>query len=244
MKKNKMMRLASGLLVAVLITTSTISGTYAKYVTEGQATDSARVAKWGVTITADGSMFADSYLNTETTYTSDEDVETIAVQADTEGTNVVAPGTEGALADYTVTGIPEVDALVTYTATLTLAGWEVDVTDDGVDNPTNYCPIVFTIVANGNTTVVNANGDMTMAAIKTAVEAEIVKATKRYHTNEDLSAVANDLAVSWKWPFETGADDVAKAANNVKDTALGDAAAAGSPATIALATTITIEQID
>ena len=52
MKKNKMMRLASGLLVAVLITTSTISGTFAKYVTTADAKDEARVAKFGVVITA------------------------------------------------------------------------------------------------------------------------------------------------------------------------------------------------
>ena len=52
MKKNKMMRLASFLLVATLLTTSMISGTFAKYVTEGSASDSARVAKWGVEVEA------------------------------------------------------------------------------------------------------------------------------------------------------------------------------------------------
>jgi hypothetical protein len=47
MKKNKMMRLASALLVAVLLTTCAISGTFAKYVTKAYGTDQARVAKWG-----------------------------------------------------------------------------------------------------------------------------------------------------------------------------------------------------
>ena len=61
MKKNVMMRLACFLLVAVLISTSAISGTYAKYVTSGQSTDSARVAKWGVTVTANGTTFANAY---------------------------------------------------------------------------------------------------------------------------------------------------------------------------------------
>ena len=56
MKKNKMMRLASVLLIAVMISTSAISGTYAKYVTEGAAQDDARVAHWGVTITATAAM--------------------------------------------------------------------------------------------------------------------------------------------------------------------------------------------
>jgi hypothetical protein len=47
MKKNKMMRLASLLLVCVLLTTSVISGTFAKYTTSYTANDTARVAKWG-----------------------------------------------------------------------------------------------------------------------------------------------------------------------------------------------------
>lgn len=47
MRKNKMMRAASGLLVATLLTTSAISGTFAKYTTSSAGTDSARVARWG-----------------------------------------------------------------------------------------------------------------------------------------------------------------------------------------------------
>ena len=47
MKKNKMMRLASLLLVCVLLTTSVISGTFAKYTTTNTASDEARVAYWG-----------------------------------------------------------------------------------------------------------------------------------------------------------------------------------------------------
>lgn len=47
MKKNYSMRIASMLLVLVLLTTCVISGTFAKYVTTGSANDVARVAKWG-----------------------------------------------------------------------------------------------------------------------------------------------------------------------------------------------------
>ena len=47
MKKNKMMRTAAVLLVAVLLTTSVISGTFAKYTTSAASTDTARVANWG-----------------------------------------------------------------------------------------------------------------------------------------------------------------------------------------------------
>ena len=61
MKKNKMMRIAGGLLIAVLLTTSIISGTFAKYVTTGSAADEARVARFGVTVTGSGSLFAKNY---------------------------------------------------------------------------------------------------------------------------------------------------------------------------------------
>lgn len=50
MKKNKMMRAASFLLVAVLLTTSVISGTFAKYVSTVSGTDTARVAKWAFSV--------------------------------------------------------------------------------------------------------------------------------------------------------------------------------------------------
>lgn len=224
MKKNRMMRLASMLLVAVLLTTSTISGTFAKYVTTDGASDTARVAKWGVTIKTTGKMFGDAYKDGVVNFTADEEVDTIRVQADTEGTNVVAPGTNGTLAAYDIEGKPEVDTEVTYTAELTLANWEID----GVE----YCPIVF-----------NVNGAEikfvdSVANLETAVEEAIVAATKNYHTNDDLSDVEDDLVVTWAWEFEV--DD----ATNIKDTALGNQAAEGSAATIKLDTTCTIAQVN
>ena len=48
MKKNRMMRLASILLVCVLLTTSVISGTFAKYISTTEGEDVARVAKWDI----------------------------------------------------------------------------------------------------------------------------------------------------------------------------------------------------
>ena len=47
MKKNNVMRIASALLVAVLLTTCAISGTFAKYTTTASGSSTARVAKWG-----------------------------------------------------------------------------------------------------------------------------------------------------------------------------------------------------
>ena len=47
---------------------------------------------------------------------------------------------------------------------------------------------------------------------------------------------ANAPAISWKWAFEGN--------DNVKDTYLGDQAAAGNAATISLSVTATVTQID
>ena len=47
MKKNRMMRLASILLVLVLMTSSVVGGTFAKYTTGNNASAEARVAYWG-----------------------------------------------------------------------------------------------------------------------------------------------------------------------------------------------------
>lgn len=82
MRKNKFMRAASGLLVAVLLTTCVISGTFAKYTTSATGSDSARVATWGfdknnASITLDN-LFSDTYDNVK------------GVDSD-----VIAPGTTG-----------------------------------------------------------------------------------------------------------------------------------------------------
>ena len=115
MKKNKMMRLASGLLVAVLITTSTISGTYAKYTTAGTATDEARVAKWGVTVVANGTLYGEKYADDTSKITASDDEDVISVYGKQAAkNNVVAPGTmsdEGF--HFAINGKPEVDSKVT-----------------------------------------------------------------------------------------------------------------------------------
>lgn len=82
MKKNTMMRLASALLVLVLLTTCAISGTFAKYTSSANASDSARVAYWGWGFDdeIEFDLFADNY--------------TDVVSSDTTTpVNVIAPGT-------------------------------------------------------------------------------------------------------------------------------------------------------
>ena len=58
---------SSLMLALVLITSCFVGGTFAKYVTSGSGTDSARVAKFGVTVTANGDVFAKEYATDDQT---------------------------------------------------------------------------------------------------------------------------------------------------------------------------------
>ncbi len=215
MKKNKTMRFASLLMVMTLLSTCAISGTFAKYVTEGSASDSARVAKWGVTVTATSDGFEKSYAADDDDTTFEQTV--IATE------DVVAPGTSGTLTDVTLSGTPEVAVKVSYEAELTLSNWEI-----GEDE---YCPIVITVEG----TEYTCTG--TVAEFESAVEGAIADCTKEYAANTDLNTIGTDApSVSWKWAYE-GNDDT-------NDTALGDAAAEGNAAEIKLEVTTTVTQID
>ena len=85
MKKNKMMRLAAVLMVAVLMTTCAISGTFAKYISTASGEDSARVAYWGFGLDSSieiDDLFLDAYTNVNSTE-----------EADGTKDDVIAPGT-------------------------------------------------------------------------------------------------------------------------------------------------------
>lgn len=227
MKKNVMMRVAALLLVCVLATTCGISGTFAKYVTEGTGTDTARVAKWGVEISANfGNLFTQTYATGET-WRGDDNVSVNAT------VDVVAPGTSGTLADFNVTGTPEVDVEVTYEVSLSLNNWEVD----GV----YYCPIIITV----NEQDINGLDYTNAGDFVQAVKDAIAGATAKYNAGTNLAdagTVANDLAVSWRWNFVHTEADAGQMQyqSDYKDTELGDAA----NATIELEIKCVVTQID
>lgn len=235
-KKNVLMRSAGLLLVLVLVTSCFVGSTFAKYTVGGKGENTARVAKFGVTVTAKGDMFAKEYATDDQTV-----VRTIAKSvASTE--NVVAPGTENKdFVAATITGTPEVAVRVSYKLdadTLTIDGWNLA---DG----SFYCPLVFKIKATDGTNTVISGTEFTSAAL---MKAELVKAvaayTKDYAPGTNLSGQGADtLSISWEWPFETGTD-TEKPANNVKDTYLGNQAAEGHAATVSLTLATTVTQID
>lgn len=232
LKNNRTMRAAVLLLALVLITSCFVGGTFAKYVTSGDAADLARVAKWGVTVTAHGTgdVFAKEYAGI-----AGQDN---TVVADDGKTNVVAPGTKKENATLvTLSGKPEVAVNVTYSADhFGLTGnWQSD------DNGTFYCPLIITV----GDTVIKCAALQNAEAVATAVKDAVAACSATYGPNTDLSTVAGDgLKISWEWPFEGTANP---GQTDEKDTYLGNQAATATglniPA-IHIPVTATVTQID
>ena len=222
MKKNKMMRLASFLLVAVLLTSSIISGTFAKYVTEGEMTDSARVAKFGVEISAAGNLFADAYVD----YSSgDMPGASNATVISASGDDVVAPGTQNdAALSFGITGTPEVRVQITITPELVknvylVSGRYSDVTtadaEDKFDLDEDYYPIEWSIKQNGVLLFEYGSFDNIISYFNS------LNNSLTFAPNTDLSNVTelSGYTLCWKWAFD---------GNDKADTVLGDLAA-GNP---------------
>lgn len=269
MKKNIMMRLASGLLVAVLLTTCAISGTFAKYVTAGDANDSARVAKWGVKVNAGGSLFNTQYDTTESknekyNYTG-LTVESKATVADTAADDLVAPGTKNDNGmTFDVTGTPEVAVNVkisveSYKDVVLAAGKYYDptglVADTDLDEnnqftATEYHPLKFTLTQTigETTTFVVTNGTLK------AVVDKLNSIGGNYAPNTDLATVIGSYKLTWAWDYEKalgeGADATVDAITDAMDTTLGniangeEAPIAGTSTEVALDLSIVVTQID
>ena len=220
-KKNVLMRSAGLLLVLVLVTSCFVGSTFAKYTVGGTGSDTARVAKFGVNVTASGTMFAKEYA------TDDRNAGTITKSVISTD-KVVAPGTKGNMASMTLTGTPEVAVRVSYAVNkFELKGWTTDGT-------TEYCPLVFT-VGTANYKIGDA-GITSVSDLQDKVKAAITAYSKDYEANIDLSGVgADSLKVSWAWEFE---------GDDAKDTALGSRAAEDKAATVELEITTTVTQID
>ncbi len=254
MKKNRMMRVASALLIAVLLTTCSISGTFAKYVTTASASDTARVAKWGVGVSVSVDPFANSYAKTDGNAISAN-----TVVSATEGTapnttqdDVVAPGTSGTFGTIQITGAPEVEVIAETVVDVELSdGWKYN---SGANNEVDsmYFPLVIT-VAN---TVVDLSGCDTLEKVEVAIEDAIIKAVlndsvqitaddivttgrsaiQHYGPNSSDLADASAITISWSWPFSSTND-----VNDVKDTYLGNH---NEDATISVSISVTVTQVD
>lgn len=240
MKKNKSMRAAGGLMIATLLSTSIVSGTYAKYVTSDSASDTARVAKFGVTVTADGKLFDKTYLTTSNTPGGDaKETETnttiLSVESSTDD-KLVAPGTKNADGiTFVISGKPEVDVKLDvvvedkenvddfeeiFLAKKTeLPDMTTGTANDTFDNAEYYYPVKFTLTQTKGTgtptTLVNKGN---ISEVKSKLEG---LSQTSITANTDLSTTVGTLKLTWEWDF----DDSEKGTYDKQDTLLGDLAA-------------------
>ena len=254
MKKS---RIFSALLVLALLSTCVIGGTFAKYVTSADATDTARVAKFGVTITAEGDLFDKQYTATDT----NKGTITVAASADAK---IVAPGTgtgNGATTGstgklkFTVAGTPEVATRVVITPSstkviklaagdYTLAAGKFYTKEVAATLNSDYEPIKWTLTKDGTAVVT----DGTLTDLTTALTSTVNNAA-----GTNLAAV---YEISWKWDFEGTVSGAWKSVGGVAgttppytdatlvdffDTYLGDEATAQ---TEDIAITFSITQLD
>lgn len=243
-KKHWTLRAAGLLFALVLITSCFVGGTFAKYVTTGGGHESARVAKFGVTMSvATDTAFKKTYATDDTPISG-----TITNSVDSNGhENLVAPGTKGSnFVVLSISGEPEVAVNVKIEASGTdvflKAGKYPDLTTaaDGDEFilANDYYPITYTLTKTGDPTPV-VEGKLN----------DIIKylndRSGNYEANTNLSQVFGTYTLSWEWMFEGG--------NDQADTLLGAVTAGGistatTPSTcgtgVHLILTATVTQID
>ena len=94
MKNKKSWKVASLLVALCLLTTCVVGTTLAKYTTTNNAADTAHVAKWGVTVSASGTLFGKNYGKNTSTVASDSIIAETHADINVKSTDkVVAPGT-------------------------------------------------------------------------------------------------------------------------------------------------------
>jgi hypothetical protein len=261
MKTNKMLRLASILLVAAMVSTCAISGTFAKYVTSDSKGDSAKVAKFGVVVTTTGSIFKSQY-DSDTNnfgYTG------LSVQNKTDDKNLVAPGTKNTDKMYfSVTGTPEVAVNVNIAVNVVedvflakkdgLPNMTTGNAEDTFNNTESkdgfggegYYPVVFTLTNTTTGTVATGN----LKDIKKAFE----DLSKNWEPGTNLEEKYGNYELTWAWAY---GDEDTDTGFDAHDTLLGDLQAGTTltPSTtltngtdynldIDFTVTITVTQID
>lgn len=255
--KNKNLLKASGvLLVLTLISSCFVGGTFAKYVTKGEGSDTARVAKWGVDANVEDDIFGIRYNSPDGSH--------ITVESATE---VVAPGTNGTFKGVELTGTPEVAYRVTLDADLDLGDptqWMVPAKEGDSSATEFYCPII--IEGNGikRCGLNYSSASEFEAAVEELIESRYSSGKENEFggttpnafapgTSLDTLALLN-IDYDWYWPFDDSdplyAEFTDKPFENDpadwKDTYLGDLAADNpeNAPKITLKVIATVTQID
>jgi hypothetical protein len=227
MKKNKMMRIASVLLVAVLLSTCAISGTFAKYITEVSSSDYARVAKWGFDTASISiaDLFKESYTNVATA---------------TDNYTIIAPGTSGFTTfKFEAEGEPEVDYTFSVVAT------------EECSDLIKKSNIKWALVTGTQAPAADSGEWGTWDAMIAEINA--LSGTGSYTAGNLPDMVNKDYAICWMWAFTSSNDGKNAGAEttvdnegettivSVNDTYLGNAAVS-EDLKVELTITITAEQ--
>ncbi len=224
-KKHWTLRAAGLLFALVLITSCFVGGTFAKYVTTGNGGATARVAKFGVTMSvANDTAFKKTYATDDTPISG-----TITNSVDSNGhENLVAPGTKGSnFVVLSISGKPEVAVNVKIEASGTdvflKAGKYPDLTTaaDGDEFilANDYYPITYTLTKTGESDPVKTGNLDAIIDYLNNLNNLSGNPSGNYKANTDLSKVFGTYTLSWEWKFEGG--------NDQADTLLGAVTAGG-----------------
>ena len=221
-KNNRKTAVIVMLLLALIVLFCFGGYTFSKYVMSGNGSGTAKVAKWGFTSSVDTTkLFGDKYkLASTSVSTVDGTGAHINVQADTAGSNLVAPGTAGSMT-FTVGGKAEVRALVSTVLDPTKINdvvLKIKKTSDTAY--TEYHPVKWTLKKDG-TTVAGAE-NVTLATISDVIFND-ASVNKEIAPNEELTSTTYEL--SWAWVFENNGETVADLTIDQVDTILGQMAA-------------------
>lgn len=213
MKKNKFLKIACAMFALCLITTCVIGTTLAKYTTGGATQDSARIAKWGVTLAIEGDdMFNNEYTGTNGNVT--------VKSSDT--LKLVAPGTSGS-ATFSISGTPEVavqiDIVFNGVDIVLPAGTYADYT---TENPLDtftldaaYYPVKFKLEQTNAAYAVGGD-PVVMTVIENATLAQIKAFLSDYEGNDGYSGtqyapntnLGSSFTLSWEWAYGEYAGEV------------------------------------
>lgn len=203
----KKMTILGVLLLAVVVTAYSVSGTYAKYTSNSEVTDTARVAQWKLNDLASIDLFKSSYDNildgTEASAWSLND------------DKILAPGTSGQYT-FNINGVFETNYEIKLELLDGSHGLQYEITGDYGNYV--YDPIQFKLVK--VTDVVLGDGeDVTtwtnFDGLKTALEG----LSKTVYVNGTNGTIDDTYRIEWKWAFE--GDGITQ--TDEEDTLLGNA---------------------
>ena len=216
-KNNRKTAVIVMLLIALIALMCFGGYTFSKYVTHGNGTGTAQVAKWGYTVDVNTSgIFGEKYKKeagaTFSTITTSNDG--LSVKAESAGRNLVAPGTTGSMT-FKVGGKAEVKARL-YMGITPNKDVVLKIQKAGEEEIV-YNPVKWTLKKGGTTVLANA----TLIEIADKLNHEPVSVGGTYEAGTEVPETTYEL--SWEWAFE-GTETFTGITVNELDTILGQRA--------------------